>query len=73
MKTTKGKSEHFGPLRSPMAKAMHGPTKSSGTHVTGCKINLYPKIDDNTIRTDIKTGAARVRSAHTGGKVVKPW
>jgi hypothetical protein len=62
-KTTKGGSGHFMGLRSPMAAPMHGIVKKAG----------IPKIADNTMRPEIKTSAARVRSAQTGGKVVKPF
>lgn len=64
MKTGKGKSEHFGGLRSPMARAEHGLIK---------KGSLKPAIASNTIRKDIGTGAANVRSAQTAGQVIKPW
>lgn len=63
MKISKG-GAHVGPLRSPMGKPMHGLIK---------KGSLRPGIAGNTVRTDIGTGAARVRSAQTGGKVIKPF
>jgi len=63
MKTTKGGSGHVGPLRSPMAAPMHGLLKKGAP----------PKVAANTMRTDIGTGAAKIRSAATAGKVIKPW
>ncbi len=60
-----GGSTIFGGLRSPMAA-------SENSH-KGMKVNLKPAIAANTMRGDIKTGSARVRSAQTGGKVIKPF
>jgi hypothetical protein len=60
-----GGSSTFGGLRSPMAA-------SENSH-KGMKVNLKPSIASNTMRPEIKTGAARVRSAQTAGEVVKPW
>jgi hypothetical protein len=54
----------FGPLNSPMAASQHGLIRKSP---------LRPKIAANTMRTDIKTGAASVRSAQTAGKIIKPF
>lgn len=54
----------IGTLRSPMAVSDHGLIK---------KGTLDPKINPNTICPDCPTMAARVRSAQTGGKVVKPF
>jgi hypothetical protein len=62
--TGNGKSGRVGPLRSPMGSPSAGLIK---------KGTLDPKIADNTCRTDIATGAARVRSAQTGGKIIKPF
>jgi hypothetical protein len=47
-----------------MAKPMHGLIK---------KASLKPRVADNTTRGDIGTGAAKVRSAQTAGKIVKPF
>lgn len=60
-----GGSSMFGGLRSPMAA-------SENSH-KGMKVNLKPSIASNTIRSDIKTGSAPVRSAQTAGAVVKPF
>jgi len=60
-----GGSSIFGGLRSPMAA-------SENSH-RGMKVKLKPAIAANTMRGDIKTGAAPVRSAQTGGAVVKPF
>jgi hypothetical protein len=59
-----GKTGRIGPLRSPMAKPSHGLIK---------KGSLGPAIADGTCRKDIPTSGARVRSAQTGGKIVKPF
>lgn len=65
MKITKGGGTgRVGPLRSPMGTPMAGLIK---------KGSLSPKIADNTCRSDIGTGAAQVRSAQTGGKIIKPF
>ena len=64
MKTTKGGSGSVGPLRSPMGKPMNGLIK---------KGSMNPRIADSTCREDIKIAGARVRSAQTAGKVVKPF
>ena len=59
-----GGSGRVGSLRSPMGKPMNGLIKKS---------SLKPAIAANTVRSDIGTGAARVRSAQTGGKIIKPF
>ncbi len=61
---SKGGSGQVGPLRSPMGKPMNGLIKKS---------SLRPAIASSTCRTDIGTSAAKVRSAHTGGKIIKPF
>ena len=58
-----GSSGTFGGLRSPMAASAHGLIKGT----------LKPAIASNTMDPRVKTGAARVRSAQTAGKVVKPF
>lgn len=58
-----GSSGMFGGLRSPMAASEHGLIKGP----------MKPKIANNTMDTSCPTGAARVRSAQTAGKVVKPF
>ena len=63
-KTGKGGSEHFGGVRTPMAASSHGLIRGG---------SLMPKVAANTLRPEIKTSAAKVRSAQTGGAVVKPW
>jgi hypothetical protein len=62
--TGNGMSGMVGGLRSPMAKDSHGLIK---------KGSLKPPVCPNTMRTDISVGGANVRSAQTGGKVVKPF
>jgi hypothetical protein len=62
--TPGGPGGRVGTLRSPMGTASQGLIK---------KGTLKPKINPNTICEDCATGAARVRSAQTGGKVVKPF
>lgn len=64
MKTGSGGSSRVGPLRSPMGSPMKGLIKKS---------SLRPAIADNTCRSDIETGAAKVRSAQTAGKIIKPF
>jgi len=65
MKITKnGKSNMIGGLRSPMGSPMKGLIK---------KGSLGPAIADNTCRSDIGTGAAKVRSGATAGNVIKPF
>jgi hypothetical protein len=64
MKFGNGKTGRVGPLRSPMGAPSHGLIK---------KGSLNPKIAANTMDTKVGTGAANVRSAQTGGKIVKPW
>lgn len=51
-----------GPLCSPMAKPMHGLIK---------KGSLSPAIAANTMRPGVSKKSAPVRSAHTGGAVVR--
>jgi hypothetical protein len=59
-----GGSGMFGGLRTP----------ASGDLVKGKgKAKLNPAIASNTMRTDIPVTGARIRSAHTGGRVVKPF
>lgn len=60
MITKNGGSAMFGPLRSPYKGAI-----KKGT--------LNPKVAPNTICPGESTAAAKVRSAQTGGKVVKPF
>ena len=62
--SSNGGSGRVGPLRSPMGSPMKGLIK---------KGSLNPAVNSNTIRKDISTSGARVRSAQTGGKVVKPF
>lgn len=62
--TPRGKSGYIGPLCTPMGKPMNGLIK---------KGSLKPAIASNTIRKDIATGAANVRSAATAGKIIKPF
>ena len=64
MKTSRGGSAHLGPLRSPMAKPTNGMIK---------KGSLRPGIANNTMRPEIPVAGARVRSAQTAGKVIKPF
>ena len=62
--TGNGGSGRVGPLRSPMGKPMNGLIK---------KGSFNPKIADTTCRNDIDVAGAKVRSAQTAGKVVKPF
>jgi hypothetical protein len=55
---------HFGGLRSPMAAPSHGLIKGG---------SLMPRVAANTLRPEIKTSSAKIRSAQTGGAVIKPW
>lgn len=62
---TKGKSGGMiGGLRSPMGNASHGLIK---------KGSLRPSVADGTCRGDISVAGAKVRSAQTAGKIVKPF
>lgn len=62
--TNRGGAGMIGGVRSPMASPSHGMVGKS---------KMRPAIASNTMRGDIATGAARVRSAQTAGKVVKPF
>jgi hypothetical protein len=65
MKITKGKSGGMiGGVRSPMGSASKGLIK---------KGSLNPRVADNVCREDISVAGARVRSAQTGGKIIKPF
>lgn len=60
-----GASKMFGGLRTP--------SLSQTNIATQMKKDLNPAIADNTMDRHTKTSGARVRSAQTGGKVVKPF
>lgn len=60
-----GASKMFGGLRTP--------SLSQTNVMKDMKKDLNPTIAANTMDTSIKTSGARVRSAQTGGKVVKPF
>jgi hypothetical protein len=75
-KTGHGGSHPFANLRSPAGDIIgkvHGPKGEPANARVGTKVNLKPAIAANTMRPEIKTGAAKVRSAHSGGRVIKPW
>jgi hypothetical protein len=60
-----GAAKVFGGLRTP--------SLSQTTITRDMKTDLGPKIADNTMDKHLKTSGARVRSAQTGGKVIKPF